>query len=335
MKLLLFLFVIFLVFTAQPVSASAIDDGINMIAGGLDKYVVMKSDEIVKDGFGITFANNSNTANYTPSQKLVYGIAAAQQNPFEVESVQKTFSTELVWYMVIGLLIIVIIGGLNIMQKAFPEEVSGTYEMFTGHEGFFDYTATIKTTLKLGLMPILALPIIDTLLTLEQLISSGLTADSMAFINDPTPHTAGIWIFESIAYAVCSWIFALRIYYINLFCSHILIIILLLCLTWSVTKYFGEMLIAWFLSALFMRPVVLWFSCLAIQDIVSQPNEVLSTAATMADMTIVVIASFFVALFLVFWPVLMLLLKVISNYLLGTGYKIIKISNQLKLMKRS
>jgi len=236
--------------------------------------------------------------------------------------------------MIIGLLIIVIIGGLNIIQKVFPEEVSGTYEMFTGHEGFFDYSATLKTTLKLGLMPILALPVIDTLLTLEQLISSGLTADSMAFINDPTPHVAGIWIFESIAYAVCSWIFALRIYYINLFCSHILIIILLLCLTWSVTKYFGEMFIAWFLSALFMRPIVLWFSCLAIQDIVSQPNEALSTVATMADMTIVVIASFLVALFLVLWPILMLLLKVISNYLLGTGYKIIKISNQLKMMKR-
>lgn len=305
-----------------------------MIALGMDKYVVLKSQEILKDSYGVSFANNSETANFTPSQKLVYQVAAAQQNPFEVESVQKTFAMELVWYMIIGLLIIIIIGGLNIVQKVFPEEVSGTYEMFIGHEGFFDYTATLKTTIKLGLMPILALPIIDTLLTLEQLISSGMTADSMAFINSPAPHTAGIWIFEAITYAVCSWIFALRIQYINLFCSHILIIILLLCLTWSVTKHFGEMFIAWFLSALLMRPIVLWFSCLAVQDIASQPNEALAVAATIADMTIVVIASFLVALFLVFWPIFMLIMKVISNYLLGTGYKIIKISNQIKMMRR-
>lgn len=333
MKEILFFIFLFLLF-AQPVSAGAIDKGTEMVAQGIDAYFVHMSENILKNSYGVTFANDSQIANFTPSQKLVYQVATAQQIPFEVENVQKTFATELIWYMIIGLLIIFIIGGLNIVQKAFPEEVSGTYEMFTGHEGFFDYTATLKTTLKLGLMPILVLPVIDTLLTLEQLISSGMTADSMAFINDPAPHTAGIWIFESIAYAVCSWIFALRILYINMFCSHILIIILLLCLTWSVSKYFGELFIAWFISALFMRPIVLWFSCLAVQDIVSQPNEALSVAATIADMTIVVIASFLVALFLVLWPILMLIVKVISNYLLGTGYKIIKISNQLKMMKR-
>jgi hypothetical protein len=236
--------------------------------------------------------------------------------------------------MILGLLIIFIIGGLNILQKVFPEEVSGTYEMFTGYEGFFDYTATLKTTLKLGLMPILALPIIDTLLTLEQLISSGMTADSMAFINDPAPHTAGIWIFESIAYAACSWIFALRLQYINLFCSHILIIILLLCITWSVTKHFGELFIAWFITSLFMRPVVLWFSCLAVQDIASQPNEALRVAATIADMTIVVIASFVVAVLFVFWPIFVMIVKVVLDYFLGILYKLVKISNQLKIMKR-
>jgi hypothetical protein len=335
MKKILFITLLFILFfTAQPVSAGVIDDGINMIALGMDKYVVHMSENILNNSYGVTFANNSQIANYKPSQKLVYEVAAAQQSPYEVESVQQTFATELVWYMIIGLLIIVIIGGLNIIQKAFPEEVSGTYEMFTGHEGFFDYTATLKTTLKLGLMPILALPIIDTLLTLEQLISSGMTADSLTFINSPAPQTAGIWIFEAIAYAICSWIFFLRIAYINAFCSHILIIILLLCLTWSVSKYIGELFIAWFLSALFMRPIVLWFSCLAVQDIASQPNNALAVAATAADMTIVVIASFLVALFLVFWPIIMLIVKVISNYLLGTGYKIIKISNQIKMMRR-
>ena len=153
MKKILF-FIFLLLLFAQPVSAGAIDKGTEMIAQGIDAYFVHMSENVLKNSYGVTFANDSQIANLTPSQKLVYQVATAQQIPFEVESVQKTFATELVWYMIIGLLIIVIIGGLNIVQKAFPEEVSGAYEMFTGHEGFFDYTATLKTTLKLGLMPI-------------------------------------------------------------------------------------------------------------------------------------------------------------------------------------
>jgi hypothetical protein len=206
--------------------------------------------------------------------------------------------------------------------------------MFTGHEGFFDYTATLKTTLKLGIMPILALPMIDTLLTLEQVISSGLTLESLQFIDTPSVSTGGIWIFEALAYASCGWLFGIRIEYINLFAAHILIIILLLCLTWSVSKYVGEMFIAWFFSALIMRPIVLWLSALAVEDIARQPNEAMKIAATTGDMTLVVIGSFLIAFVLVLWPIVMLLLKVLSNYLLGTGYKIIKVSNQLKMLRR-
>jgi hypothetical protein len=333
--LTLFLFLLFFQPVIHTASASALDDGINMVAQGIGKYEQIKGEEIIRSNFGVAMGNTSEIADYTASQKLVYMVAAATQNPFELEWVQKTFATELVWYMVIGVLIIIIIGGLNIVQKAFPEEVSGTYQMFTGNEGFFDYTATLKTTLKLGLMPILALPIIDTLLTLEQVLSSGLTVESLQFINIPAPHTAGIWLFEAIAYSVCGWLFVIRIQYINMFAAHILVIILLLCVTWSVTKYFGELFIAWFISALAMRPIVLWLSNFAVEDIARQQTETLAVAATIADMTAVVIGSFLIALVLVLWPVFMLLIKVISNYLLGTGYKIIKISNQVKMMRRN
>jgi len=72
-------FYLFFFFTAQPVSAGVIDDGINMIALGMDKYVVHMSENILNNSYGVTFANNSQIANYKPSQKLVYEVAAAQQ----------------------------------------------------------------------------------------------------------------------------------------------------------------------------------------------------------------------------------------------------------------
>ena len=84
-----------------------------------------------------------------------------------------------------------------------------------------------------------------------------------------------------------------------------------------------------------MRPIVLWLSNFAVEDIARQQTETLAVAATIANMTAVVIGSFLIALVLVLWPVFMLLIKVISNYLLGTGYKIIKISNQVKMMRRN
>jgi len=334
--LTLFLFTLLI---CQPImvhtaNASALDDGINMIAQGIGKYEQLKAEEMLKGSLGVTIANTSEMDSYTPSQKLVYSVAAASQNPFELEWVQQTFATELIWYMIIGLLIIVVIGGLNIIQKAFPEEMSGTYQMFTGREGFFDYTATLKTTMKLGLMPILALPIIETLLTLEQVLSSGLTLESMQFIDTPSVSTGGIWIFEALAYASCSWLFAIRIEYINMFAAHILIIILLLCISWSISKYVGEMFIAWFLSALMMRPILLWLSAWAVENIARQPNEVMKIFATEHTMTMVVVLSFVISLVLVLWPVVMLVIKVLFDYLLGAGYKIMKVSNQLKMLRR-
>jgi len=333
--LALFLFILLI---CQPImvhtaNAGALDNGIDMVAQGIGKYAQLKAEEMLSGNFGVTFANTSEMDNYAPSQKLVYMVATASQNPFELEWVQHTFATELVWYIIIGVLIIVIIGGLNIIQKAFPEEMSGTYQMFTGHEGFFDYTATLKTTLKLGIMPLLALPIIEALLTLEQVISSGLTMESLQFINTPSTSTGGIWMFEALAYACCGWLFGIRIEYINMFAAHILIIILLLCISWSFSKYLGEMLIAWFISALAMRPILLWLSAWAVENIARQPNEMMKIVVTNGVMTVVVIGSFIIALVLVLWPVVMLVIKVISDYLLGTGYKIIKISNQLKMIR--
>lgn len=334
--LALFLFTLLI---CQPImvhtaNASALDDGINMIAQGIGKYEQLKVEEMLKGSLGVTLANTSEMDSYTPSQKLVYTVATATQNPFELEWVQQTFATELVWYMIIGLLIIVIIGGLNIIQKAFPEEMSGTYQMFTGHEGFFDYTATLKTTMKLGIMPLLSLPIIEALLTLEQVLSSGLTMESMQFIDAPSVSTGGIWIFEALAYVSCSWLFGLRIEYINLFAAHILVIILLLCISWSISKYVGEMFIAWFVSALAMRPILLWLSAWAVENIARQPNEVLKVLATERTMTIVVVGSFLISFVLVLWPIVMLFIKILSDYLLGAGYKIIKISNQIKMLRR-
>jgi hypothetical protein len=182
----------------------------------------------------------------------------------------------------------------------------------------------IKATLKLGLLPILALPIIDFLLTTEQVISSGFVAGSLEFISF-SADTAGVYFFESIAYAMCGWLFALRIQFINEFCAHILIIILLLSIAWWNTKHFAMLFIMWFISALAMRPLVLWYSCKAVEHIASQESTKMAILVTPGTMTLVVVLSFITALVLVLWPILLTIVKIVVNYIFGVVFKALRL----------
>jgi hypothetical protein len=162
---------------------------------------------------------------------------------------EKGLSSDVVLYYFFAVLIIVITFLLEIIQKTFPEQVSGVYQAFTGQEGFFDYSVMFTTTLKLALLPVFALPILDFFLTLEQSVSSALMKDSVQYIAF-TGKTAGVWFFESIAYAATGTLFALRIEYINLFTANLLKIILLFAVPWGISRYLGRLLCAWFVSAL-------------------------------------------------------------------------------------
>lgn len=327
----IFILLMFFVSSVPLVGADPLDTGAEMVAKGIGAFMTNQAEQNLNTTFGVTFAHDSD-ANMTPSQKLVYMIATAIQNPLNVEWVRKGVSSDVVLYYFFAVLIIVITFLLEIIQKTFPEQVSGVYQAFTGHEGFFDYSVMFTTTLKLALLPVFALPILDFALTMEQSVSSALMKDSIQYIAF-TGKTAGVWFFESIAYAATGTLFALRIQYINLFTANILKIILLFAVPWGVSRYLGRLFCAWFISALIMRPIVLWYSCLAVQDIANQGDTVSSIIATQADMSLVILFSFITAVILLLWPVFMVLKKVICDYVLVIFYKAIRISDALGVRK--
>ena len=331
-----FLLILCLTYLVCPVSAGAIDNGVEMVAKGIDSYMELKAEKNLQSNFGVTFGNTSEMEDLTPSQKLVYMIGAADQHPLEIDWVKKTFATELVWYVIIGIIIILVLGCLEIIQRACPEKVEGFCNLFLGHGGHFDYTVLIIATLKLTLLPIFALPIIDFLISLEQTISSGFMANSLKFISFSSD-TAGIYLFESIAYAVCGWIFALRIQIINEFTAHILIVILLFTIAWWNTKHFAILFVTWFVSALAMRPLVLFYSCKAVEHIANQESTAMKVLATPGTMSLVVILTFFTAVVFVLWPVVMLIIKIVMDYLLGVVFKSLRLYgtyNRIKGMRR-
>jgi hypothetical protein len=323
-----FIFLLFFVSLVHPVGADPLDTGAEMVAKGIGVFMTNQAEQNLNTTFGVTFANTSD-ASMTPSQKLVYMIATAIQNPLNVGWVRKGVSSDIVLYYFFAVLIIVITFLLEIIQKTFPEQVSGVYQAFTGHEGFFDYSVMFTTTLKLALLPVFALPILDFALTMEQSISSALMKDSIQYIAF-TGKTAGVWFFESIAYAATGTLFALRIQYINLFTANILKIILLFAVPWGISRYLGRLLCAWFISALIMRPIVLWYSCLAVQDIANnQDNIVSAIAATQCDMSLVILFSFITAVILLLWPVFMIVIKIVCDYVLVIFYKAVRISDAI------
>jgi len=321
-------------FVIHPVKADSVDVGAQMVAKGIESYEKLKADKIMADNYGITFANNSETENMTPSQKLVYVIATAHQSPFIIPWVRETFSYDVIYYMMFSILFIVLSVGMAWAQKECPEQIAAITNRFTGHDGFFDYSLPVTITLKLALYPIAAFFLIDTLMSFEQVLSTGLMKDSLEYISF-SMKTDDIWLFESITYAVNASLFAIRIQYINEFTANILKIIILFVAPWGLLKNIAELLGAWFLSSLFMRPIVLWFSSLAVKDIAEQTGEIARVTVTTGDMTIVSIATFFVAVAMVLGPIIWLLIKVLMFYYTGASLRVIRFQSEMNRHRRS
>jgi hypothetical protein len=51
-------------------------------------------------------------------------------------------------------------------------------------------------------------------------------------------------------------------------------------------------------------------------------------------MTLVIIMSFITMVVFVLWPVLNFILKILVNYIMGAGYKLIKLNNSIKILRR-
>lgn len=327
------IFILLFLQIVQPVAASPIDDGIDMVARGLERFVEYKAEQNLNQSFGVTFGDNGDMENITPPQRLVYMIGAAEQHPFENEDVRDTISTDAVWYYIF-LIFAVLLNYLGcLIQETNPGLIASLSEKFSGHDGFYGSKLTVETALIGAFLPLAVFMGIDFLMTLEQLLSSGLMQDAMQYIQLSTK-TVGIFFFESAAYASCGSMFAERAIYINFFCKHILKILILALFPLYSFKQFSKMLGTWFVSCLFARPLVLWYSSLAVEDIASKSSNAAMIAATAFDMSLVVIISFLTMLVLVLWPILNFIIKVITNYIMGAGFKLIRLNNNIQMLKR-
>jgi hypothetical protein len=334
------------------VELKAVDTAVQVVSDGISKFLEYRYQKDIDNNFGVTFGNASEVDKLTPAQKLVYMIAAAKHHPAETPWVRKQIASDLVWA---GIAIFIISGitySLSMLQKVAPETVAGFSNRFTGQVSIYDHTVWFKAVGKLVVLAILALPIIEAALELEQDISAGMAADSLAFLN-LTSAAPGIYLFEGFAYSCCGWLFAFRLQYINLFVAHIVKIIIMYSLVWSYSEYFAILLTEWFASALAMRPIVLWYSALAVQHIATSTQNFDSlngvsifnddgmyakiavdmVGTVTIDMTMVVIASFVTGVVFLLWPVLKLILKVVMNYLVGAIYKGVRMAAALSTLK--
>jgi hypothetical protein len=66
-----------------------------------------------------------------------------------------------------------------------------------------------------------------------------------------------------------------------------------------------------------------------VQDIANQGDTFSAILATQSDMTLVILFSFITAVILLLWPVFMILIKVICDYVLVIFYKAIRISEAI------
>jgi len=322
-------FVLLLFFTslAAPASAAPLDTSIEVVSRGIEQFFVYRAEKNLRDNFGVTFGNATDSENLTPAQKVVYMIALANQNPYEVKWVRDKLASDLVWFSVATVFISGLTFGLSMLQKYMPETVEKINKKFTGHNEIHDYTVWLGTLLKLIGLAILSLPIIAAVLDLEHILSAGLTLDAFEFLN-VTPAAPSVYYWESWAYSACSSFFLLRIEYINFFAAYAFRIILMFCLAMFYSEYIAKILAAWFLSAVFMRPLVLWYSNIAIKNIAEtypQTDTMMGKVIATFDLTgiaesnmrMVLYASVITVAVALLWPIVMAIIEILCGFLLG------------------
>lgn len=349
------LFFIILLTLAQPASAGAVDTSIQVVSSGIESYFEHKELESFERNFGVTFGNTSEMDRLTPAQKIVYMIAAAEHHPLEVQWVREEFASDFVWYYYAVFMVSLITGGMCLLQKTAPETIAGISNRFTGHDGAFDYYIWFETMMFLGFLPVIALPLIQGIMEIEQVISSGMMHNAMEFLNLNSGVTGAIFFFEGFTYTSCGAFFAARIQFINQFTANIMKIIFLFSISWLGSRGVAKIMVEWFISALFMRPIVLFYSSKAVEHIGSfdtqygitpdmNPRQayaqVWSTTADVAgaiaiDMSLVLICSTITAAVLILWPVIKFLIDVVMKKLGNVIYKVAKANYLLNKVRRT
>lgn len=325
------IFFIYLSSFISPVSANPIDTSIEVVSRGIGNFLDYQAAKNLEDNYGVTFGNTSESEKLPPSQKLVFMIAAANQNPYKSKPVRDQLASDMVWFSIAVCFISGITFALTLLQKHAPGLVSALDKRFIGHDEIHDYTVWLEALGTLVILAIVGLPCIEEILEFEQSFSNGLTLNAFEFLK-LTPAAPQVFYWESHAYAFCARFFLWRIDYINWFAGNALKIIILYGVALFCSRYLAGLLTAWFLSAVFMRPLILWYSNIAIKDIAAAYPQTDSMYGDLAgildlngiihqDMNFVIFASALTCIVGILWPVFIMILKIIFDYLLSCLYK--------------
>ncbi len=330
-----FILLIFFISLVSPACASPIDTSIEVVSRGIEQFIEYRAERNLQENYGVTFGNTSDSESLTPAQKVVYMIAVANQSPYETKWVRDQLASDFVWFSVAVFFISLFTFGLSMLQKNMPETVEKINKKFIGHNEVYDYTVWLETLFKLVGLAILALPIIAEILEFEQNLSSGLTLNAFEFLK-VTPAAPNVYFWESWAYGFCARFFLFRIEYIDLFAAHVFKIILMFCVALFYSEYIAKILTAWFLSAVFMRPLVLWYSNVAIKDIANTYPQTNSSIGDIVaifdlksvayhDMGMVLFASVITVIIALLWPVIMAIIEIVCGFLLNVILKAARI----------
>jgi hypothetical protein len=268
------------------------------------------ANDIINDD-GLSTGNVSDIANATPSQKLVTSIATYEMHPYKTGWVRDEVKTDYTIYFLSGIVLLIFAGIFFYLQIAAPEITGNVTELVYGYEKFVDYRLFIKTLGLLIGLPIFLPFLLNYSIDLEQAISSGIMRDSLQYIAFSTENIP-LYIVQAFSYLIASAFVGLRIMIINQTCAKVFIIALLLCIPWDFIRSAGILVILYFYTALFMRPVMLWITAMSVKQVAEMPESqaLLMGAHTYA---IAVIAVALVCVVATFWPLLYVLIKLLTS----------------------
>jgi hypothetical protein len=288
------------------------DAGKEMISGGIDSWIIGQCDSAISASTGVTLGNSSTLTNASSMERLTVSIATYNQNPYQVAWIRDEVKTDYTIYYLSGLVILIFAGVFFYAQIAFPEAVGGATELILGYERYFYYKDYIKTLALLIILPT-ALPfVLNYSIDLEQAISDGIMIDSLKYIQ-LSNHNIILYIIQAISY-LCALLFVyLRVLLINIVCAKVLIIVLILCIPWDAIRVFATITLAYFYTALFMRPVMLWITGMSVK---------MATNATIDQATILytgaLVIVFVVCVIATLWPLIYVIIKILTSRLTRT-----------------
>jgi hypothetical protein len=287
------------------------DEGKKMIKDALTEAPRDAANKMLSENYGVTLGNLSDEANYTPSQKMVNSIAAAEQHPKNVSWVVEEQKSDYMTYILVSVILLIWVAGYFFLQKIAPEQAGKITEALSGAEQFLGYGLYVKTLVLLIAIPTLLPFALDYSITLEQGLTDGIMHDSLEYISLSTENIP-LYFFQAISYTLSGVFFLARIQLINTVYAKVLILGLVLAIPWDFIRYLGVMVLLYFETALFMRPLVLWIAAVTVKTVhgMSNADAFLIAPQLYGTMTIVTVIIVFLA---TCWPLIYVIICLLRS----------------------